>query len=406
MFVHWGLYAIPSRGEWVRGHERMSDEAYHSLLRLFNPVDYNPREWAAIAREAGMRYVVLTAKHHDGFCLFDSRHTDWKSTNTPARRDLIAEYAAACRDAGLKVGLYYSLLDWNHPHYPIDHLHPLRENAEAKARPRDLSVYQDYLHAQVRELLTNYGEISLLWLDFSYGEMSGAVWRAEELVGMIRQLQPGLMLNNRLVAGHTQINEPPRYGDFATPEQTIPPVQPRLADGTPAVWESCITLNDHWGFDRSDLRYKSPTDCVRMLIDCVSKGGNLLLNVGPNARGVIPAPSREILSRVGQWLRLNGEAIYGCTSADQPRPAWGAYTAGNGCLYAHITHHPCGPIGLPGLAGKIRHATLLADGSDVSLARPWMVGDNTTDAFLTLPHTALRNTACEVDIPVVRLELA
>ena len=396
MFIHWGLYAIPARGEWVRHHERITDEAYQVYFEEFDPVRCDPRRWAALARRAGQKYAVMTAKHHDGFCLFDSQLTDYKATRTPAARDLIADYVAAFRAEGLRVGFYYSLLDWHHEHYPVDRIHPMRDDERLKAQPRDLSKYVDYLHGQVRELLTNYGRIDVLWLDFSYDQMSGETWRAGELVAMIRSLQPDILIDDRLTAGHQRfgqagpapigniagrsgvvgVGKPSRnvtgspgaagtMGDFATPEQVIPPEGSLAAPGRPAAWEACVTINDHWGYARDDHNHKSPAQIVRMLVECVSKGGNLLLNVGPTALGEIDRPHVERLEAVGQWIEANGRSICGCGPADLPKPEWGRYTKGGGRLYAHILERPTGPIVLSALGGKVRRARLLADGSEV-----------------------------------------
>ena len=389
MFIHWGLYAIPARGEWVRNHEKISNEAYQPYFDEFNSVRYNPRLWAAIARRAGQKYVVMTAKHHDGFCLFDSKLTDYKATNTPARRDLVREYVEAFREEGLKVGFYYSLLDWRHPQYPVDRLHPMRENEAMKAENRDLSKYVDYLHGQVRELLTNYGRIDVMWFDFSYDNMSGETWRAAELVKTVRSLQPHIIIDNRLMAGHEAPGRGAALGDFASPEQIIPPEGVVDADGKPAVWEACITINDHWGYARDDKNFKSPAQIVRMLVECISKGGNLLLNVGPTALGEIQPEFVERLQTVGRWMDANGASIYGCGRADYPKPEWGYYTQGGKTLYAHLLNKPVGPIALLGLGGKVRKARLLSDGSEVSIARPWNVGANTKDCFVTLHPTDL-----------------
>ncbi len=200
MFIHWGLYAIPARGEWVRSTEEMPEDDYLPFFEEFNPVDYDPSKWAKAAKEAGMKYAVLTAKHHDGFCLFDSKLTDFKSTNTKAGRDLVREYLEAFRAEGLKVGLYYSLLDWHHPDYPHygDWHHPMR-NCEAETNEgRDFERYLAYLHGQVKELCTEYGKLDVMWFDFSYGDMTGEKWHAEELVKMIRTYQPDVIIDNRL----------------------------------------------------------------------------------------------------------------------------------------------------------------------------------------------------------------
>ena len=200
MFIHWGLYAIPARGEWVKQTEAIPEAEYQPFFETFNPTDYDPRLWAKAARQAGMKYAVMTTKHHDGFCLFDSKYTDYKATNTQAGRDLVREYVDAFRAEGLKVGFYYSLLDWHHPDYPIagDSIHPYRNMPERNTHTGNLPRYADYIHNQVEELLTNYGKIDIIWFDFSYEQMKGEAWKATELVNMVRALQPGILIDNRL----------------------------------------------------------------------------------------------------------------------------------------------------------------------------------------------------------------
>ena len=254
MFIHWGLYSIPARGEWVRSTEQMSIEDYQEYFDEFNPIDYNPKEWARMAKEAGMKYVVLTAKHHDGFCLFDSQYTEYKATNTKAGRDLIREYVDAVRAEGLKVGLYYSIIDWHHPDFPHygDRQHPMRNNEAYKDVVHNFDNYLDYMHKQVRELCTNYGQIDLLWFDFSYDHLRGEAWRATELVNMIRELQPNVIMDNRLEVsgegyGSLATNNPQVYsGDFVSPEQIIPLEGIRDEAGRPVMWEACITMNNNW----------------------------------------------------------------------------------------------------------------------------------------------------------------
>ncbi|WP_188881476.1 alpha-L-fucosidase [Alicyclobacillus cellulosilyticus] len=403
MFIHWGLYAIPARGEWVRSQERLSVEDYRPYFEAFNPTRYQPREWAKAAKAAGQKYAVMTAKHHDGFCLFDSALTDYKATNTPAGRDLIREYVEAFRAEGLKVGLYYSLLDWHHPDYPAygDPHHPMRDNPAFRDRKHDFSRYVAYLHGQVRELLTNYGRIDIMWFDFSYGEMAGEAWRATDLVRMVRELQPHIIIDNRLGGNIRSAHPEPYAGDFASPEQIIPPEGVTNELGQPIPWEACITLNHHWGYCAADNDYKTPKQVVRALVECVSKGGNLLLNVGPNAKGEIPQPSLEILSEVGRWMRANGESIYGCGRADLPKPEWGRYTQKGNRLYAHVFDRPIGPVNFRGLAGKVKRARLLADGSELRLERPWNATEYADDAFVTLPGAGLPD---EIDT-VIELEL-
>ena len=207
MFIHWGLYSIPARGEWVMTTEKMSKEVYKQYFDEFDPVNYDPKTWAKVAKDAGMKYAVMTAKHHDGFCLFDSKHTDYKATNTKANRDLIREYVDAFRAEGLKIGLYYSLIDWHHHDYPHygDRHHPMRDNEDYKGVKHDFERYLEYMHEQVRELCTNYGKIDILWFDFSYDHMAGEQWRATDLIKTVRELQPDVIIDNRLEADRKSV---------------------------------------------------------------------------------------------------------------------------------------------------------------------------------------------------------
>ncbi|PLS04889.1 alpha-L-fucosidase [Neobacillus cucumis] len=396
MFIHWGLYAIPARGEWVRSVERIHKDEYQKFFDEFNPVHYEPREWAKAAKEAGMKYAVLTAKHHDGFCLFDSQLTDYKSTQTKAGRDLVREFLDAFRAEGLKVGLYYSLLDWYHDDYPAygDAHHPMRDNEKYKGRYHHFNNYLEYMHGQVRELLTNYGKIDILWFDFSYGNMSGETWKATQLIEMVRSLQPHIIIDNRLDANGEQGgsiksgHQKPYSGDFASPEQIIPPEGIVDTLGNPIPWEACITLNNNWGYCSRDKTYKSPKVVIRKLVECVSKNGNLLLNVGPNAKGEIPKESLEILSEVGEWMKQNSESIYACGKSLYPKPEWGRYTQNGNLLYAHIFEESVGPINLKGLAGKVKKASLLLDGSELAITRPWNVSEFPDDAFTNFSEPA------------------
>lgn len=406
LFIHWGLYSIPARGEWIRNNERLSVEDYQPYFEEFNPIYYNPREWAKAAKEAGQKYAVLTAKHHDGFCLFDSKLTDYKATNTPAGRDLIKEYIEAFRDEGLKVGLYYSIIDWYHPDYPAygDRHHPMRDNEDFKNVTGDFSRYISYFHGQVKELLTNYGKIDILWFDFSYDDMTGEKWRATELVEMIRSIQPDVLIDNRL-GGNILDAEPEIYaGDFYSPEQIIPVGGIVNSVDKPIPWEACISLNDHWGYHSRDVNYKSPQQVIRTLVECVSKNGNLLLNVGPNAKGEIPQQSMGILKEVGKWMKQNGASIYGCHASSLPKPEWGRYTQKGNYLYAHVYDRGIGPIYFQGLKGKIKKARLLADGSELKVEVPWMAeqySDVQNGAFITLQGARLPD---EMDT-VIELEL-
>ena len=385
MFIHWGLYAIPARGEWVRSVERIPKEAYMTYFEEFDPVDYDPKQWAKAAKEAGMKYMVLTAKHHDGFCLFDSQYTDFKSTNTKCGRDLVREFLDAARGEGLKVGLYYSLLDWYHPDYPHygDLHHPMRDNPAYTNEGRDFNRYLTYLHNQVRELCTHYGKLDILWFDFSYENenavMRGETWKATQLVEMVRQLQPEIIIDNRLeVSGEGfgslwEGNPTPYHGDFVSPEQIIPPEGIQDKQGRDLVWEACVTMNNNWGYCQNDHFFKPAPMLIKKLVECVSKGGNLLLNVGPDARGNIPPQSLEILRQIGAWMKDNSPSIYGCGKAGMAKPDTGRITRKGNKLYYHLFENTIGPMPLAGLKREqIDHVRLLATGGEVPLSNSWM----------------------------------
>ena len=395
MFIHFGLYSVPAYQEWCRTRDRIPDATYHGYMKQFKADRWNPARWAELAARAGMKYSVMTAKHHDGFCLFDSRHTDFKATKAPVGRDLIQDYLAAFRGVGLHAGLYYSLLDWEHPDYALDRIHPRRNDPDwnkplgVTPEPhRDMTKYRDYMFKQIRELLENYGEIPLMWFDFSFDEKGPEDWDAANLLNLIRSLQPGIVLNSRLDRGHLDIIASKRKyaGDFMTPEQFVPEEGCRDAVGNLVPWESCITLNDNWCYVRDDPNFKTPTQVIRLLVECVSKGGNLLLNVGPTARGDIQPEAVEILTQVGDWMQLHGDSIHGCGHAGLPKPDWGRWTRRGDRLFAHVFNPPTGPLVLVGWGGKIDSATLLADGSCINMSTPWMFKECTSpDAYLTLP---------------------
>ena len=397
MFIHWGLYAIPARGEWVRSVEEMPKEDYMPFFHQFNPVDFDPKQWARAAKEAGMKYVVLTAKHHDGFCLFDSQYTDFKSTNTKCGRDLVREYVDAVRAEGLKVGFYYSLLDWYHDDYPHygDKQHPMRDDPAYGNEGRDFDRYLTYMHNQVRELCTNYGKIDILWFDFSYEDqynvMRGEKWKATELVTMVRQLQPGVIIDNRLeVSGEGfgsmwEGNPTPYHGDFVSPEQIIPPQGIQDKQGRDLVWEACVTMNNNWGYCEYDRFYKPAPMLIKKLVECVSKGGNMLLNVGPDAKGNIPPQSQAILKEIGAWMKRNSKSIYGCGKAGMEKPDCGRITRSGNKLYYHVFENSIGPLPLMGLKGEdIDCIRMLATGAEVPVSHSWMSGNYPDLAFADL----------------------
>lgn len=393
MFIHWGLYAIPARGEWVRSTEEIPKEDYMPYFDEFNPTDYDPHKWAKAAKEAGMKYVVLTAKHHDGFCLFDSKYTEFKSTNTKCGRDLVAEFVEAVRAEGLKVGLYFSLLDWYHPDYPHyrDKNHPMRNNPAYGNENRNFDNYLQLMHNQVREICTNYGKLDVLWFDFSYDDMRGEKWHATKLMDMVRSLQPDVVIDNRLEVsgeGHGSLaegNPKPYHGDFVSPEQMIPPNGICDVNGKDLIWEACVTMNNNWGYCANDHYFKPAGMLIKKLVECVSKGGNMLLNVGPDARGNIPEESMAILKTIGKWMKKNSESIYGCTKAGIEKPDYGRVTRKGKKLYFHLFENTIGPIPLMGIRKEeVEKIRWLATGAEIPVSTSWVHSDYPDIVFADL----------------------
>ncbi|MDD4889386.1 MAG: alpha-L-fucosidase [Phycisphaerae bacterium] len=370
LFIHWGLYALPARHEWVKHKEEIPDEIYDQYFRRFDPDLYDPEAWAKAAGDAGMKYFVITTKHHEGFCLWDSKLTDYKATNTPAGRDLLRPAVDAFRGRGMHVGFYHSLIDWHHPQYVLDkHFGPYRNapDRDKRNKGRDQAKYAKYLHGQVRELLSQYGEIDVLWLDFSYARLKPGGkgrndWQSEKLNALIRKLQPNIMVNDRM--------DLPGAWDFKTPEQ----FQPQgwvTVDGKRVTWEACQTFSGSWGYHRDEATWRSVEQLILTLIDCVSKGGNLLLNVGPTGRGEFDERALARLAGMGEWMRRHGRSIYGCTQAPDDiatpqdcRLTWNPETRR---LYVHVLAWPYKHLYLPGLGGRVEYAQLLNDASQVHL---------------------------------------
>jgi alpha-L-fucosidase len=351
-----------------------------------------------------MKYAVLTTKHHEGFCLFDSKYTDYKAPNTAAKRDLVREFVDAFRAEGIKIGFYYSLLDWHHPDYTVDGLHPLQPAVESDSayarlnKGRDWSKYRAYLHNQIKELLTNYGKIDILWLDFSYPNSNGHGkgrddWGSVELLKMIRKLQPGILVDNRL-----DLDDYTDGADFVTPEQ-VKPSELSKYGGSP--FETCQTFSGSWGYYRDENTWKTDHELLTLLITSVSKGGNLILNVGPTARGVFDYRAQRALDSIGIWMKFNSKAIYGCTQAPEgfiaPSGTLLTYNPETKRLYVHLMEYPGSTLRLPGYKGKIRYAQFLHDASEIRF-KP--AGDNPDDLVLSLP--AQKPTA---EIPVIELVL-
>ncbi len=392
MFIHWGLYAIPARGEWVMSHEEMPLEEYRKYFDLFDPVDCDPRAWVRAAKNAGMKYIVLTAKHHDGFCLFDSAYTEYKITNTKIGRDIVKEFVDACHEEGIRAGLYFSLIDWSHPDFPKygDRQHPMRNKEAYKDEKIDFDRYLDFMHQQVKEIVTNYGKIDLLWFDFSYDDLCGEKWRATELVNMVRSYQPDVLMDNRLEGngdnhGSLVTGNPTAYsGDFVSPEQILPTEGVVDIFGNPIPWELCCTMNNHWGYCNFDHLYKPASMLIRKLVECVSKGGNMILNVGPDAKGNIPQESLKILEEIGNWIRKNGESIYGCGKSELPKPEWGRYTQKGDVIYAHVYETSLGALPLTGIGPEtLDKVYYLADGSEMKRGEAWNTALYTDVSFVS-----------------------
>lgn len=348
LFIHFGLYAVPAgewqgksgHGEWIRDSARIPVDEYAKLAEGFNPSRFDADAWVRAARDAGMKYIIVTSKHHDGFGLFDSKPADFDIMATPWRRDLLRELSAACERHGLRLGLYYSIMDWNHPDYlPRRSWEPRMRKF---GRTGDFDKYFDYMKIQLRELLTGYGPISVLWFDGEW-EHTWNEERGRDLARYVRSLQPDIIINNRVGAsrdgtrGFSKNKNSP--GDFATPEQEIP------ASGIPGVdWESCQTMNDHWGYNKADQNWKSAGDLIRRLVDCAAKGGNFLLNVGPTAEGVFPPAALQRLAAIGRWMRINGASIYGTEAGPYADLPWGRSTmdkSGKAVrVYLHVYEWP------------------------------------------------------------------
>ncbi len=376
MFIHFGLYAMPARHEWVKSTERTPEDKYEKYFKYFNPDMCDMREWARQAKASGMKYAILTTKHHEGFCLFDSQYTDYKSTNTPCGRDLVREFVDAFRAEGIRIGFYYSLIDWHHPEFTIDPRHPRRDDPDAfeQNQGRDMTKYAKYMRDQVTELLTNYGKIDIMWFDFSYPDWPAPKgmewqkgkgkddWESEKLIALIRSLQPHVIVNNRM---DLEL-------DLYTPEQEQPTEWVKDKDGNLVTWEACQTFSGSWGYNRNESTWKTPEMLLRMLVNTVSCGGNMIMNVGPTSRGYLDYRAEEGLKVFGDYLKYNGPSIYGCTMAEPeflkdklPFDCRFTQSKDGKRLYLHLMDFPFNFIRIPALAGKVDYAQLLSDGSEV-----------------------------------------
>src|SRR5437773_9041326 len=367
LFIHWGLYSVPasewkgdtSHAEWIRTTAKIPINEYEKFVHQFNPVKFNAEEWVKLAKAAGMKYIVITSKHHDGFCMFDTKQTDFDIMSTPFHRDVMKELSEACKKEGIQLCFYHSIMDWHHPDYL-----PRRE--WEKDRPTTGANFQNYisyLKSELKELLTNYGKIGVLWFDGEW-ENTWTHERGKDLYQYVRSLQPSIIVNNRVDVGREGMQGLTKegfVGDFGTPEQEIP------ATGIPnADWESCMTMNNNWGYNSHDNNWKSSEDLVRKLIDIASKGGNFLLNIGPTSEGVFPKQAIERLKDIGSWMRINSESIYETKASPFKKLSWGRCTQksipGGTRLYLQVFDWPeDGKLIVRGIGNQMISAYGLAD---------------------------------------------
>jgi len=373
MFIHWGVYAVPAGtyrgerieggGEWIMNTAKIPVAEYEKLAPQFNPIGFRADEWVRLAKNAGMKYIVITSKHHDGFCLWDSKVTEWDIMDaTPFKRDILKELAQACKKQGVKLCFYHSIMDWHHPDaqglsYP---------NYNDGSNPNFGRYVENYMKPQLAELLANYGPLGVLWFDGEWIK-DWTEPQGKDLYAWLRKLQPSLIINNRVGKGRQGMEGLSKgadfAGDFGTPEQQVPP------EGLPGVdWEACMTMNDTWGYKSFDENWKSTEELVRMLVDIASKGGNFLLNVGPTPEGLIPDASVERLEGMGKWMAVNGESIHGATASVIGRPDWGRCTVKGNKLYLHVFNWPDdGTLEVPLAKATVEKAYLLADKKRTSL---------------------------------------
>jgi len=408
MFIHWGLYAVPAGeyngqrskriGEWIMDWASIPRAEYEKFAPKFNPVRFDAREWVRIAKAAGMKYIVITSKHHDGFSLYDSRASSYDIVDsTPYRKDPIRALADESKKQGLKFCFYYSIVDWHHPSAYIDvpGKDPTAGNGTTKLKPGGKEEYVKYMKEQLRELVTGY-DPAVLWFDGEWQD-----WWTEadgkDLYQYVRSLKPDIIINNRVGKGRKGMEglsktDQQYSGDFGTPEQQIPP------SGLPGIdWESCMTMNDTWGFKSYDNNWKSSQTLIRNIVDIASKGGNYLLNVGPTAEGEIPGPSVERLAAIGKWMKTNSESIYGTHASPFPTQlAFGRATTKAGKLYLHVFNWPSdGKLQVPAIKGSVAKAYLLAD-----RAKPLTVAAAADGLTITVPATAP-----DADASVIALDL-
>jgi alpha-L-fucosidase len=337
MFIHWGLYSVLGRHEWAMEEEGIPVSEYELLAKRFQPQPNAARAWAKLAKAAGQKYMVMTTKHHEGFCNFDTKLTNYCAPKQGPGRDLVREYVEAARAEGMHVGFYYSLMDWHHP-----------DGARCATDPEARKRFVEYTHGLIRELMTNYGKIDVLWYDVDW-PLDAAGWESERMNKMVFSLQPDIIVDNR--------NGLP--GDFSTPEQEI------VAEKGSRSWESCMTLNDSWGYQRADDNWKSPKTVIRNLVQCSRDGGNYLLNIGPKPDGSIPEDSVRVLTEVGRWMSRNGETIHTTERCQVHASEFAGFTRRGNTLYMHVYFWPGDTVALAGLMTRVKSARFFASDQEV-----------------------------------------
>jgi alpha-L-fucosidase len=373
MFVHWGLYAQLGRHEWVMNRERIPVAEYEKLAATWHPKERPAREWARLAKQAGMKYMVLTTKHHEGFCLWDTQQTDYNAVKCGPGRDLVREYVEACREFGLRVGFYYSLMDWHHPD-------GARCATDDAARRRFL----DFTQGCVRELCTNYGQLDILWYDVSWPLRTPALWESSKMGAMARAMQPGIIINNR-----SQLDE-----DFGTPEEHV------TAASAGRDWEACMTFIGSWGYMPSAVDWRPVREVIGMLRTASAGQGNLLLNIGPTPDGSVPPEATERLLPVGKWLEANGEAVYGAVGRTDGRTEWvptGQWTMKDNTAYYWCNRWPGGELVIGGLTVKVLKASYLATGAPIAFEQ--------SENRLVLKGLPLESPDKFAGVTVIKLEL-
>lgn len=376
MFIHWGAYSVIGRHEWARHRFQIPQAEYDQYARAFNPVNYNPDAWVDLAQNAGAKYMVITSKHHDGFSIYRSKVSDYDMEITPYAGDPLKMLADSCKRKGMRLGFYHSIMDWHHPDYTPKRAWEV-PNPNAGG---NLDRYLGFMKAQLKELLTNYGDVSVIWFDGEWEHKKPGELHEDEIYNYIHELQPNTLINDRLY--NRRPGNPANYG---TPEQFVPATGMQDASGQPMLWESCVTINnDSWGYNKYETEFKTSRDLIRMLVEVVSKGGNLLLNVGPKPDGTIQSEFVERLNAMGRWMAVNGEAIYGTTASPFARlPFFGRATVKDKTVYLHVFQWPKdGQLRVPGLKNLVLNAHLMGGKDKLATRR------DSDDILVSLPPLA------------------